>query len=313
MGILNGVNFLYKELTGRNNLERAQKRYEEIVNEYNFKAKKYNENCESLKEIIAINMQLKQECINLIQQYKNMFYTEKKINAKDYQLDEFNQHEKIISNTKSEGFGTDITALAIGGGLSTLTYIFASSFGIASTGTAIASLSGAAATNATLAFLGGGALAVGGGGMVAGATLLGGIALAPLALLEFYKTTKNYSKARELNNESDKLDEEVKKINLGNQKIERVKKEISFFNTSIEKIKNEYYEVMEYILLRSNSITDSFINLLEDFSKIETGHFAADIDEKVEEYLKKNFDRKKEFYNFMKTAMKEQLKIINKF
>lgn len=79
MEILSGVNFLYKELTGRNNLERAQKRYEEIVNEYNFKAKKYNENCESLKEIIVINMQLKQECINLIQQYKNMFYTEKKL------------------------------------------------------------------------------------------------------------------------------------------------------------------------------------------------------------------------------------------
>lgn len=45
----------------------------------------------------------------------------------------------------------------------------------ASTGTAISSLSGAAATNAVLAFLGGGSLASGGGGIAAGAIVLGGI------------------------------------------------------------------------------------------------------------------------------------------
>jgi hypothetical protein len=48
----------------------------------------------------------------------------------------------------------------------------ATTFGTASTGTAISALSGAAATNAALAWLGGGALAVGGGGMAAGNTLL---------------------------------------------------------------------------------------------------------------------------------------------
>ena len=48
----------------------------------------------------------------------------------------------------------------------------ATTFGVASTGTAIASLSGAAATNAALAWLGGGALAAGGGGMIAGEAFL---------------------------------------------------------------------------------------------------------------------------------------------
>jgi len=48
----------------------------------------------------------------------------------------------------------------------------ATTFGTASTGTAISALSGAAATNAALAWLGGGALAAGGGGMVAGEALL---------------------------------------------------------------------------------------------------------------------------------------------
>ena len=48
----------------------------------------------------------------------------------------------------------------------------ATTFGVASTGTAISTLSGVAATNAALAWLGGGALAAGGGGVVAGNALL---------------------------------------------------------------------------------------------------------------------------------------------
>jgi hypothetical protein len=48
----------------------------------------------------------------------------------------------------------------------------ATTFGTASTGTAISALSGAAAANAALAWLGGGALAAGGGGMAAGSALL---------------------------------------------------------------------------------------------------------------------------------------------
>lgn len=48
----------------------------------------------------------------------------------------------------------------------------ATTYGAASTGTAISTLSGAAAANAALAWLGGGALAAGGGGTAAGGALL---------------------------------------------------------------------------------------------------------------------------------------------
>ena len=48
----------------------------------------------------------------------------------------------------------------------------ATTFGTASTGTAISTLSGAAATNAALAWLGGGAIAAGGEGMAAGSAFL---------------------------------------------------------------------------------------------------------------------------------------------
>ena len=64
----------------------------------------------------------------------------------------------------------------------------ATTFGVASTGTAISTLSGAAATNAALAWLGGGSLAVGGGGMAAGNAFLAmagpvGWAIAGVSLL----------------------------------------------------------------------------------------------------------------------------------
>ena len=49
----------------------------------------------------------------------------------------------------------------------------ATTFGTASTGTAISTLSGAAATNAALAWLGGGAAAAGGGGMASGTAFFG--------------------------------------------------------------------------------------------------------------------------------------------
>lgn len=83
----------------------------------------------------------------------------------------------------------------------------ATTFGTASTGTAISALSGAAATNAALAWLGGGALAAGGGGMAAGNALLalagpvgwaiGGIALTSGALMLRGKNEEIAKKANE--------------------------------------------------------------------------------------------------------------------
>lgn len=74
------------------------------------------------------------------------------------------------------GKGTAAAGVAAGAGVAafapTAALAVATTFGTASTGTAISMLSGAAATNAALAWLGGGALAAGGGGMAAGNALL---------------------------------------------------------------------------------------------------------------------------------------------
>lgn len=78
---------------------------------------------------------------------------------------------KISDKIKSGVGAAAGTAEAIGGQVATMS--IATTFGTASTGTAISTLSRAAATNAATAWLGGGALAAGGGGMAAGATVLG--------------------------------------------------------------------------------------------------------------------------------------------
>lgn len=92
----------------------------------------------------------------------------------------------------------------------------ATTFGTASTGTAISALSGAAATNAALAWLGGGALAAGGGGMVAGNAFLalagpvgwaiGGVALVGGAA---YMHTKNGRVAAEATKQAEEVTTET--------------------------------------------------------------------------------------------------------
>lgn len=83
------------------------------------------------------------------------------------------------------GAGLGIAVVTMG---PTVAMGVATTFGVASTGTAISTLSGAAATNAALAWLGGGALAAGGGGMAAGNAFLAlagpvGWAIAGVSLL----------------------------------------------------------------------------------------------------------------------------------
>ncbi len=103
----------------------------------------------------------------------------------------------------------------------------ATTFGTASTGTAIATLSGAAAQNAALAWLGGGALAAHGGGMAAGNALLamagpigwtiaGATLLTSILLFAKKKTQLNKQKNEEIEavkNNTERVKEADAKIN----------------------------------------------------------------------------------------------------
>ena len=98
---------------------------------------------------------------------------------KKIRLDWKNQADNIANEYKiakvkvagkgAAGVGAGVAVAALG---PTAAMGIATTFGVASTGTAISALSGAAAANAALAWLGGGALAAGGGGMAAGHVFL---------------------------------------------------------------------------------------------------------------------------------------------
>jgi hypothetical protein len=119
-----------------------------------------------------------------------------------------------------------ISGSIVGGGIAagvgvaafapTAAMAFATTFGTASTGTAIATLAGAAQTSAALAYLGGGALVAGGGGMAAGNALLalagpvgwaiGGAAIVGGGLLTNAKNKKIAAKAE---NEAIEIEKQI--------------------------------------------------------------------------------------------------------
>lgn len=119
----------------------------------------------------------------------------------------------------------------------------ATTFGVASTGTAIASLSGAAATNAALAWLGGGALAAGGGGMAAGSAFLAaagpvGWAIAGAAALisvgvGVAASKKNKQAANEADAQRKEIEEAIRRFDRVNAEIEALKE---LTETQMEKV-----------------------------------------------------------------------------
>jgi hypothetical protein len=121
----------------------------------------------------------------------------------------------------------------------------ATTFGVASTGTAISNLSGAAATNAALAWLGGGALSAGGGGMAAGNFFLGlagpvGWTIAGIAivgsLLLFWKSKSDRNRLEELFlliGERDQCSYKESIVEL-NERIKRIKDETTKLNDAIK-------------------------------------------------------------------------------
>ena len=138
----------------------------------------------------------------------------KQITEVKVSIKEFNEAIKIEKENASnniQGASAAVTGTAAGGAIAALgptaAMAVATTFGTASTGTAIASLSGAAATNAALAWLGGGALAAGGGGMSAGSTFLAlagpvgwsvaAVAITGGSLFASYKNKKAAEKANE--------------------------------------------------------------------------------------------------------------------
>ena len=196
---------------------------------YNGVAEKLNTECEALyakRESALETIQMVQEHINRIANKPKEFEAE--LHKIDLEIKDFNDKKSEIKKAEKEakmaagGSGAGATLSALGVAVATMgptaAMGMATTFGVASTGTAISSLSGAAAANAALAWLGGGALAAGGGGMAAGNAFLAlagpvgwGIAGSMFALslgagaLAAHKNTKAAEEAIEQRMELEKL------------------------------------------------------------------------------------------------------------
>lgn len=190
-------------IAGKSDMDEANEISQTAKAQYDDKEDEYKDAIESLNETFE---QLGKERLIASSHIQMMIDSLKRIgtvNQKEYQRllesvhytkEEMQEMEKIALKSSEiikmgvDGIGTGVVA-----GMGAVGLV--STYGVASTGTAIAGLSGVAATNATMAALGGGSLAAGGFGMAGGAVALGGMFLAPVALIGGFALASKGEKA----------------------------------------------------------------------------------------------------------------------
>jgi hypothetical protein len=151
-----------------------------VINEYNLTYTLYSDSGLALfrKRERAIDLiMIVETIVNSIANHPKAFDTEmkeiKSNREKFVDTTEYIDRELRAAQKSAVGAGAGVAAGAAVVSLAPSAAMWiATTYGVASTGTAISALSGAAATNAALAWLGGGAVAAGGGGMVAGEAFL---------------------------------------------------------------------------------------------------------------------------------------------
>ena len=267
----------------KSRLKLAQEQAESAINKTN----------EKIGELGIYTSQLYDELNNIQELFDDIrnVPSEKRLeyeNLKKIRLNWKQQAEKIESdykNAAAKNAGKGAAGVGIGVAVSALgptaAMGIATTFGIASTGTAISTLSGAAATNAALAWLGGGALAAGGGGMAAGNAFLAlagpvGWAIAGVALVSsgflLWKGKSDHNRLEDIFTLISKRD--VKSYELAiveiNERISRIKDETQQLNSAIDRTRtfgldynlmteSKQYELGSYVNLM-NSSTQLLVN-----------------------------------------------------
>ena len=303
MNILKQVELMKKK---KSKLELAQEQAQAVI-------VKTNEKIDELgryTEKIYVNLETIQKLFDVIRnvpheqriQYEQM---------KEVQLSWKQQAEKIEADYRTfvvknvgeaaAGVGAGVAVVALG---PTVAMGVATTFGVASTGTAISTLSGAAATNAALAWLGGGALVAGGGGMAAGEALLAlvgpvGWVVAGMAILGssllFWKArdekkcletvytlvskrdTKSYEEAIvEINERITRIQDENKKLA---EAIQKIKTFGIDYNRMTEA---QQYELGAYVNLMQSStqlLVNPIVGLLPKYTEKDFEDFISNMNE----------------------------------
>lgn len=164
---------------------------------------------------------------------------------------EFAERELQAARTAVGGAGAGLAAGASVAFMApTAAMWIATTFGTASTGTAISALSGAAATNAALAWLGGGALAAGGGGMAAGNALLAlagpigwGIAGATLLSSILLFSSKRVKLNKQKNEEIEKVKKNIERVAEMDAQISKILQDT---NSIRNKLNQAYLDAVEF-------------------------------------------------------------------
>lgn len=267
----------------KSKLQLAQEKAEAAIKKTNVKIEELGKHTGELHSTLNSMQELIDKIRNIPSDEKLKYEDLKKVRlnwkqqADKIEADYKNAAVKYAGNGAA-GISAGVAVAALG---PTAAMGIATTFGVASTGTAISALSGAAATNAALAWLGGGALAAGGGGMAAGNALLAlagpiGWAIAGVALLSsgllFWKAKSNRERLEDiftLISTRDVKSYELAIVEL-NERIARIKDEtpklvdaintIKKFGTDYNKMTDEQqYELGAYVNLM-NSSTQLLVN-----------------------------------------------------
>ena len=264
-------------------LQLAQEEAQNAINKTNEKIEELGDKTGILYDEIT-DIQSVFDLIRNVPSDKKLKYEE----LKKIRLNWNQQAEKIEKDYKeaavknagagAAGAGVGVAVVTMG---PTVAMGVATTFGVASTGTAISTLSGAAATNAALAWLGGGALAAGGGGMAAGEAFLAlagpvGWAIAGVSLLAsglmFWKTKTDQGHIEAVFTSISQRD--VRSYDLAivelNERISRIIDESSKLKDAIAEIKTfgrdynamteeQQYKLGAYVNLMSSS-TQMLVN-----------------------------------------------------
>lgn len=159
----------------------------EALSIYEHAVKKYNNTYQTMQETGSRLYSLRQDSVKLIQEIELLLNSiankpkefEKTISDIQAEQKKFRDAEEYAAEAMKAAVKSGISVAAgVAGGAAVASMApsaamwVATTFGTASTGTAISTLSGAAATKAALAWLGGGALSAGGAGVAGGQALL---------------------------------------------------------------------------------------------------------------------------------------------
>lgn len=228
----------------------ALKKHEDAV-------KKYNSAYSNLESICALLYSNRKESISILEDIEDLINSiantpkefEKHLNSIKIHKGQFRETEKFAEEANDTLKKSSASAAAgVAGGTAvaalapTAAMWIATTFGTASTGTAISALSGAAATNAALAWLGGGALTAGGAGMAGGSALLAlagpigwTIAGVSTATSLFFVGKKNKKVANEAVEASKKIQEATSTVNQQTAKVRYISNETKKLLYAIKK------------------------------------------------------------------------------